>query len=138
MVTRVYEVAKEYDVESKQVLTMLKDMGEFVRSASSILPAPVERRLREKLGPVPTSKVQKSEPSLDWQRPLRSVAASTAWPARRSDEFSFASSRPQRDPRHDWYRGAPPAAFTKYVLGAGLLSAAWGYVYSEYKRPAAS
>ena len=32
---RVYELAKELGVESKTVLSMLKDMGEFVRSASS-------------------------------------------------------------------------------------------------------
>ena len=46
---RVYELAKELGVESKTVLTMLKDMGEFVRSASSTVEAPVERRLKEKL-----------------------------------------------------------------------------------------
>ena len=47
---RVYELAKELGVESKTVLSMLKDMGEFVRSASSTVEPPVERRLKEKLG----------------------------------------------------------------------------------------
>ncbi|HZA73373.1 MAG TPA: translation initiation factor IF-2 [Propionibacteriaceae bacterium] len=46
---RVYELAKELGVESKTVLTTLGDMGEFVRSASSTVEAPVVRRLREKL-----------------------------------------------------------------------------------------
>ncbi|MFT4164281.1 MAG: translation initiation factor IF-2 N-terminal domain-containing protein, partial [Microlunatus sp.] len=46
---RVYELAKELGVESKTVLAEAKDMGEFVRSASSTLEAPVVRRLREKL-----------------------------------------------------------------------------------------
>ena len=50
---RVYELAKELGVESKTVLTMLKDMGEFVRSASSTVEAPVERRLKEKLSSEP-------------------------------------------------------------------------------------
>ena len=50
---RVYELAKELGVESKIVLTMLKDMGEFVRSASSTVEAPVERRLKEKLASDP-------------------------------------------------------------------------------------
>ena len=49
---RVYELAKELGVESKTVLTMLKDMGEFVRSASSTVEAPVERRLKEKLAKI--------------------------------------------------------------------------------------
>ena len=55
---RVYELAKELGVESKIVLTMLKDMGEFVRSASSTVEAPVERRLKEKLSgsPAPAKK----------------------------------------------------------------------------------
>ncbi|HEY5787821.1 MAG TPA: translation initiation factor IF-2, partial [Microlunatus sp.] len=46
--TRVYELAKELGVESKTVLSTLKDMGEFVRSASSTIEPPVERRLKEK------------------------------------------------------------------------------------------
>ena len=58
---RVYELAKELGVESKTVLTMLKDMGEFVRSASSTVEAPVERRLKEKLAsePPPAKKTAK-------------------------------------------------------------------------------
>ena len=44
---RVYELAKEFGVESKAVMDQLKDMGEFVRSASSTIEAPVVRRLRE-------------------------------------------------------------------------------------------
>ena len=47
---RVHEVAKELGVSSKDVMTRLTDMGEFVRSASSTLEAPVIRRLREQLG----------------------------------------------------------------------------------------
>src|SRR5690348_8777237 len=44
---RVYELAKEFDVESKAVMAKLQEMGEFVRSASSTIEAPVVRRLRE-------------------------------------------------------------------------------------------
>ncbi|MDO5498603.1 MAG: translation initiation factor IF-2 [Propionibacteriaceae bacterium] len=47
---RVYELAKELGLESKQVLKTLNDMGEFVRSASSTIEPPVVRRLRAKLG----------------------------------------------------------------------------------------
>jgi translation initiation factor IF-2 len=45
---RVYELAKELGLESKELLQTLNDMGEFVRSASSTIEAPVVRRLREK------------------------------------------------------------------------------------------
>ncbi|NEG69625.1 translation initiation factor IF-2 [Bifidobacterium choloepi] len=44
---RVYELAKELGVDSKTVLEKLKDMGEFVKSASSTVEAPVVRRLKE-------------------------------------------------------------------------------------------
>ena len=46
---RVYELAKELGVESKVVLTKLNELGEFVRSASSTVEAPVVRKLRESM-----------------------------------------------------------------------------------------
>ncbi len=47
---RVHELAKEFGVPSKDVLAALKDMGEFVKSASSTVEAPVARRLEEMHG----------------------------------------------------------------------------------------
>jgi len=47
---RVYELAKELGVESKVVLAKLQELGEFVRSASSTIEAPVARRLVEAMG----------------------------------------------------------------------------------------
>src|SRR3954453_3344617 len=44
---RVHELAKEFGVDSKTVLAKLKEQGEFVKSASSTVEAPVARRLRE-------------------------------------------------------------------------------------------
>ncbi|QTB91598.1 translation initiation factor IF-2 [Bifidobacterium saguini] len=43
---RVYELAKDLHVDSKTVLEKLKDMGEFVKSASSTIEPPVARRLK--------------------------------------------------------------------------------------------
>ncbi|HYJ66367.1 MAG TPA: translation initiation factor IF-2 [Nocardioidaceae bacterium] len=45
---RVYELAKKFGVPSKVVLSTLSDMGEFVRSASSTVEAPVVRKLEDK------------------------------------------------------------------------------------------
>ncbi|MDP9408608.1 MAG: translation initiation factor IF-2 N-terminal domain-containing protein, partial [Actinomycetota bacterium] len=44
---RVHELARELGVESKVVMAKLKDLGEFVKSASSTLEPPVARKLRE-------------------------------------------------------------------------------------------
>jgi translation initiation factor IF-2 len=47
---RVHELAKELGVTSKEVLARLNEQGEFVKSASSTVEAPVARRLREAFG----------------------------------------------------------------------------------------
>src|ERR1700693_3080993 len=47
---RVHELAKELGVTSKEVLARLSEQGEFVKSASSTVEAPVARRLREAFG----------------------------------------------------------------------------------------
>ncbi|MFC5066296.1 translation initiation factor IF-2 N-terminal domain-containing protein, partial [Actinomycetospora atypica] len=47
---RVHELAKELGVTSKQVLTQLESLGEFVKSASSTVEAPVARKLRDSMG----------------------------------------------------------------------------------------
>jgi translation initiation factor IF-2 len=44
---RVYELAKELGVESKAVMAKLTEMGEYTRSASSTIEAPVVRRLKD-------------------------------------------------------------------------------------------
>ncbi|CUR59975.1 Translation initiation factor IF-2 [metagenome] len=48
--TRVHELAKEFGVESKFVLEKLKEMGEFVKSASSTVEPPVEMRFKKQYG----------------------------------------------------------------------------------------
>ncbi|MBN8882546.1 MAG: translation initiation factor IF-2 N-terminal domain-containing protein, partial [Salana multivorans] len=55
--TRVHELARELGTSSKNLLEELNTMGEYVKSASSTIEAPVERRLREKYAsasPAPT------------------------------------------------------------------------------------
>ena len=49
---RVYELAKDLGMESKDVLAKLQEMGEFVRSASSTVEPPVVRKFLEKFPPV--------------------------------------------------------------------------------------
>ena len=44
---RVYEVAKELGIDSKTAVAKLQELGEFVKSASSTIEAPVARKLRD-------------------------------------------------------------------------------------------
>jgi Translation initiation factor IF-2, N-terminal region len=47
---RVHELAKELGVTSQEILVACSNYGEFIKSASSTLPAPLARRLRADLG----------------------------------------------------------------------------------------
>ena len=44
---RVHELAKELGISSKDAVTKLQELGEFVRSASSTIEAPVVKKLRD-------------------------------------------------------------------------------------------
>ena len=44
---RVYEVAKELGIDGKTAVAKLQELGEFVKSASSTIEAPVARKLRD-------------------------------------------------------------------------------------------
>ncbi|MDP1877016.1 MAG: translation initiation factor IF-2 [Actinomycetota bacterium] len=81
---RVHELAKELGVSSKEVLAKLADLGEFVKSASSTVEAPVVRRLREsmpaaaapqeKVAPKPAAKKAVSEAPAPTQAPAAPAA----------------------------------------------------------------
>ncbi|WP_025736212.1 translation initiation factor IF-2 [Mycobacterium genavense] len=59
---RVHELAKELGVTSKEVVARLNEQGEFVKSASSTVEAPVARRLRESFGGSKPAAAAKSAP----------------------------------------------------------------------------
>ncbi|MCK2242586.1 MULTISPECIES: translation initiation factor IF-2 [unclassified Crossiella] len=66
---RVHELAKELGVTSKEVLNKLKELGEFVKSASSTVEAPVARRLRDSLGASDSPKRAAPRPTPPASRP---------------------------------------------------------------------
>ena len=116
---RVHELAKELGVTSKEVLARLNEQGEFVKSASSTVEAPVARRLRESFGgPKPAARegqdapatVQPSSRPRPSSRPAPKPAAppvvqETAPP--RSARGTCSRPRRHRRPRR---RAAPAAA----------------------------
>jgi translation initiation factor IF-2 len=59
----VHELAKEFGVTSKEVLAKLKDLGEFVKSASSTVEPPVARRLRDAYAKPSGDGAGKAQPS---------------------------------------------------------------------------
>ncbi len=89
--TRVHELAKEFGVESKFVLEKLKEMGEFVKSASSTVEPPVEMRFKKQYGdqlkasastaPAPETSTAKPGPSKPGPRPGPKPAAKAPAPS---------------------------------------------------------
>ena len=73
---RVYELAKELGMESKDVLAKLQELGEFVRSASSTVEPPVVRKMRE-LYPAAASKPVEEKPKAK-KAPAKNAAAKKA------------------------------------------------------------
>ena len=95
---RVYELAKEFGVESKAVMAKLEEMGEFVRSASSTIEAPVVRRLKEQLnggsakpGRGAVARRQAAATRAAVIRAVRATAATT-WPGPGADGAPAAAS----------------------------------------------
>lgn len=87
---RVHELAKELGITSKEVLAKLKEQGEFVKSASSTVEAPVARRLRDaypakggkKPGPTPGPRPAPApKPPAPQQQSAASPAPSAPAPA---------------------------------------------------------
>lgn len=123
MTTRVYEIAKEFSIESKRVLTTLKEMGEFVRSASSVVPDPVLRGLRERLASLPPARPARPRTSgrekdgarqkLELEGPPRRPVASQ-W--RSVPDLRLEAAVRPRNTRFDWYKGEEPKALTKFLL----------------------
>jgi translation initiation factor IF-2 len=72
---RVHELAKELGVPSKEVLAKLSELGEFVKSASSTVEAPVARRLREAFPVSAQAPAKKTAPAF---KPVPRPAADAA------------------------------------------------------------
>lgn len=83
---RVHELAKELGVTSKQLLETLNEQGEFVKSASSTVEAPVARRIRKQFAekavqanatPQPASKKTTASAKKPAAKPAAAVKAAT-------------------------------------------------------------
>ncbi|TCO51851.1 translation initiation factor IF-2 [Kribbella antiqua] len=104
---RVYELAKELGVTSKVVLTRLNDMGEFVRSASSTIEAPVVRRLAEEFEKNPPKK-----------RAAKKAAASTSAAPQATAPVAPAEPAKKAAPAAPAERPAPAAEATPAPVAA--------------------
>jgi len=89
---RVHELAKELGVTSQELLATLKEQGEFVKSASSTVEAPVARRLRESFAAPKPARPGGGPRSSSRSKP---APATSAPAAARAAPQAAVSSRPQ-------------------------------------------
>ncbi|MFY9635235.1 MAG: translation initiation factor IF-2 N-terminal domain-containing protein, partial [Cellulosimicrobium cellulans] len=75
---RVHELAKELGITSKDAVTKLQELGEFVRSASSTIEAPVVRKLRNAY---PDAAAKTAAPAAAPKAPAPSAESRPAAPA---------------------------------------------------------
>ncbi|MHA7155458.1 translation initiation factor IF-2 [Arthrobacter sp. TMN-50] len=73
---RVHELAKELGITSKDAVAKLQELGEFVRSASSTIEAPVVKKLRGAFPDVPVATKPAAEPA-----PAKAAPAPAVTPA---------------------------------------------------------
>src|SRR3954467_1189336 len=103
---RVHELAKELGVTSKEVLARLSEQGEFVKSASSTVEAPVARRLGQSFGgPQPAPEKVKTDGN---GSPAKAAAAKAA-PEKAPAPKPAAPAEPAAAPPAA-AAAAPPAA----------------------------
>ncbi|WP_018143125.1 translation initiation factor IF-2 [Alloscardovia criceti] len=91
---RVYELAKQLGVDSKTVLAKLKDMGEFVKSASSTVEAPVVRKLTAEFN---TSQNQQKDSASAQGSQKSPKPAGAKKPARTSAQAQHAGSGDEKE-----------------------------------------
>jgi translation initiation factor IF-2 len=89
--TRVHELAKLYNVESKFVLEKLKEMGEFVKSPSSTIELPVEMRFKKEYGDRLKSVAETPAPAA----PAEDKPAAKKAPAKKAAAKKVAEAEPE-------------------------------------------
>ncbi|MET9325947.1 translation initiation factor IF-2 [Tsukamurella sp. NPDC003166] len=107
---RVHELAKELGVTSKEVLARLSEQGEFVKSASSTVEAPVARRLRESYGPKSDGGAKPAGGAKPGPARKPAAPAAPATPAASTPAASAPAARPAASGARPGPRPAAPAA----------------------------
>ncbi|MGA5604080.1 translation initiation factor IF-2 [Streptomyces griseoincarnatus] len=110
---RVYELAKEFGVESKVVMAKLQELGEFVRSASSTIEAPVVRKLTDAFqqgGGNGRSAAKPGAPKKAAPRPAAPSPAQAGGPSRAAGAAGERPAAPKPSAAPKPAAAQPPAA----------------------------
>lgn len=123
---RVYELAKQLGWTSSQLITVLKERGEYVKSAASRIESPVVRAmLRDFAAEIPTSTEEYGEGIFDPRIYGRSAATNDASDAELSFAADLARVKAQpspasnrRTPQHSWVAPILKALLDEVIVPA--------------------
>ncbi|MEV8041124.1 MULTISPECIES: translation initiation factor IF-2 [unclassified Arthrobacter] len=107
---RVHELAKELGITSKDAVTKLQELGEFVRSASSTIEAPVVRKLRNAFPDAPAASKTEAPASAPKASPAANRPAPAPAPAAPKAEAPAAPAAPAPSAPAPAAPAAAPAA----------------------------
>ena len=115
--TRVHELAKEFGVESKFVLEKLKEMGEFVKSASSTVEPPVEMRFKKEYGDQLKAAAEEKAPAPE--KVAEKAAEKAEQPAARADVDGTSQTAPAVPAGSPWDALAQCEAGGNWAINTG-------------------
>ncbi|RII42012.1 translation initiation factor IF-2 [Galactobacter valiniphilus] len=97
---RVHELAKELGITSKEAITKLEEMGEFVRSASSTIEPPVVKKLRGAFpnAAAPAAPAPAAAPKPAAKKPAAPAPSAPAAEATKAPEAPAAPAAPAAKP----------------------------------------
>ena len=112
--TRVHELAKKYNVESKFVLEKLKEMGEFVKSPSSTIELPVEKKFEKEYGEQLKAAADTPAPAAPTEEKPAAKKASPKAPAK---DAAPQTTEPESAPAAEQPSAPAPAAEVRAPAG---------------------
>jgi translation initiation factor IF-2 len=121
---RVYELAKELGIDSKALVTKLVEMGEFVKSPSSTIEAPVVRKVREAFPKVEAAPAAPPAPAKAKPAAAEATPAPAAAPSAPAPVAAPAAAAPAAAPTSATPRPAPAARPSGPVPGPARPAAA--------------
>ncbi|ALE91658.1 translation initiation factor IF-2 [Arthrobacter alpinus] len=89
---RVHELAKELGITSKEAVSKLQELGEFVRSASSTIEAPVVKKLRDAFPGAPAAPASTPSPAAP-ASPAKAKTVTAPTPAATAPENPAAAEK---------------------------------------------
>ena len=114
---RVHEVAKQLGIPSREALSKLEEIGEFVSSASSTIEPPVVKRLRAEFEnaapeekPKPAAKPQPAKPAAPKPKPAKPAAPKAEQAKAPAEEPKAAAPKPEPQAEAPEEKAPKPAA----------------------------